>query len=288
MSHSHRVPLLLLAPYLLGALLLIGVPGLVSFGLAFTAYDGLAPPTWRGLQNFDELFRDPVFLAAVRNTLLFVALAVPLRLLGALLLALLFRERRRGTGIYRATVFLPTIVPNVAYALIWLWIYNPFYGPLNLLLGAAGLPTPAWLASEATALVALVGMTLFQVGEGFVVLLVGMHDIPPQTYDAARVDGANRWQRFRHITLPLLAPWLLLLSLRDTIVLAQENFVPAYLMTEGGPYYATTFLPLLVYEEAFDRLRFGHGAAIMLLLFVSLGGLVIAGLVLVWRMRLVR
>ena len=108
-----------------------------------------------------------------------------------------------------------------------------------------------------TALPALVIMSLFQIGEGFILLLAGLQQCPEDYYEAGAIDGASRWQLFRYITLPLLAPWLLLLTVRDIIVTAQNTFTPAYLMTGGGPYYATLFMPLLIYEEAFDRFRFG-------------------------------
>jgi multiple sugar transport system permease protein len=177
------------------------------------------------------------------------------------------------------SVFLPTVIPDVAYALIWLWIFNPIYGPLNLTLKAMGLPHPVWLAEGHTALLAMVIMSAFQIGEGLVVLLAGLQSIPDVYYQSASLDGAGRWERFRWITLPLLSPWLLLLTLRDVILSAQNTFTPSYLMTEGGPYYATLFLPLLMYQEAFEGMRFGHAAAIMLLLLAAVS--VLIGLVFV-------
>jgi multiple sugar transport system permease protein len=263
--------LLFLAPYLVGMVVLVAAPAMLSFALAFTAYDALSPPTWRGLQNFPEIFANPLFWTALRNSAYFVLLAVPLRVVGALALALLLRERRRGAGLYRVAVYLPTVIPDVAYALIWLWIFNPIYGPLNAVLGAVGLPRPAWLAHGDSALAAIVIMSSFQIGEGFVVLLAGLQDIPRDYYQSAALDGGSRWQLFRFITLPLLAPWLLLLTIRDIIMSAQSTFAPAFVMTGGGPYYATLFLPLLIYQEAFDRFRFGHGSALLLLLFVGVG-----------------
>jgi multiple sugar transport system permease protein len=272
---TYRASLyLMLAPFLAGMLILVVVPAALSFGLAFTSYDGLTPPEWRGLANFRELAGDQLFLTAARNSLLFVALSVPARALAALLLALLLGQARRGTAVYRAAVYLPTIVPSPAYALAWLWIFNPAYGPLNALLGVLGLPTPAWLADTRTALPAIVFMGLFQLGEGLVVLLAGLQEIPRTYHEAAEIDGASRWQRLRLITLPLLAPWLLLLVIRDIIVSAQSTFAPALLMTGGGPYYATLFVPLLMYQVAFDRLRFGEGAAMMLLVFAGVAGLI--------------
>jgi multiple sugar transport system permease protein len=262
---------LLLLPYLLGALLLVVLPALFSFALALTEYDALSPPVWRGLQNFYHLSQDQLFLISIRNSAVFVLLTVPLRILGALALALLLDQPRRGVKLYRTAIYLPTVVPNVAYALIWLWVFNPVYGPLNILLDSLGLPTPAWLVNEKTALPALAFMALFQIGEGFAVLLAGLQEIPQDYYRAAALDGANRWQLFRYITLPLLSPWLLLITMRDIIVSVQGTFTPALIMTGGGPYYATLFAPMLIYETAFDRFRFGEGAAMMLLLFLALG-----------------
>lgn len=265
----------LLLPGLAGMTFLVLLPALVALALAFASWDGLSAPTWRGFRTFGEVFENHLFWTAARNSALFVLLAIPLRLLGALGLALLLRQRRRGIGFYRMSVFLPTVVPDVAYALIWLWIFNPLYGPLNISLKALGLMQPAWLADAHTALLAIVIMSLFQIGEGLVVLLTGLSGIPDDYYQSASLDGANRWQRFRHITLPLLMPWLLLLTLRDVILSAQGTFTPAYLMTGGGPYYATLFMPLLMYLEAFDGMRFGHASAIMLLLLLAVALLVL-------------
>jgi multiple sugar transport system permease protein len=260
----------MLAPYLLGALLLVAVPALLTVALAFTEYDALAPPLWRGLWNFNELRRNELVSVAAFNSLLYIALAVPLRLLAALALALLLHGRRRATGLYRAAIYLPTVIPDVAYALIWLWLFNPLYGPINIVLRGLGLPAPIWLAEPTSARLAIVIMALFQIGEGFVVLLAGLQEVPRDYYDAAAVDGAGAWTAFRRITLPLLAPWLVLLTLRDMIMSTQSTFTPAYLMTGGDPYYATLFLPLLIYEESFEGLRFGVGAALMLAMLAGL------------------
>jgi multiple sugar transport system permease protein len=268
-SSTYRAELrLLLLPFLLGSAVLVAAPALLSLGLAFAKYDAVSPPTWYGLRNFSNLAADPRFWISIQNSLYFIIAAVPLRVLGALALALLLHQRAPGVGFYRTAVYLPTLIPDVAYALVWLWIFNPLYGPLNLILGALGLPTPAWLVNPQTAKPALVLMSLFQIGEGFVVLLAGLHHIPKDYYDAAVVDGGSRWQVFYYVTLPLLIPWLALLTFRDVILSFQNTFTPAFLMTGGDPYYATLFVPLLIYEEAFDSLRFGQSAALMLLMFL--------------------
>ncbi|MEZ4596454.1 MAG: sugar ABC transporter permease [Chloroflexota bacterium] len=282
---SYRTQLwLMLLPFLGGTLLFVALPALLSAGLAFTAYDGLGPPTWVGFANLRTIASDPLVPIAVANTIWFVLLAVPLRVLGALLLALLLSRPRRGVGWYRSAVYLPTIIPDAAFALIWLWVFNPLYGPVNAILGGLGLGTPGWLADADTARYPFLVMSLTQVGEGFLVLLAGLRSTPRELYDAADVDGAGRLRTFRSLTLPLLAPWLLLLTVRDVIVAIQYTFAPSVLMTGGDPHYATLFLPLLIFEEAFDRLRFGIGSMLMLATFLVTGALII-GLYLVFRWR---
>lgn len=278
MKHHTRYQLtlyLMLAPFLIGIALLVLIPAGMSFGLAFTNYDGLAPPDWLGLANYRRIVADDLFQRAMLNSLVFLLLTVPLRTLITLGLALLLQRSRRGVGLYRAAVYLPSIVPGVAYALIWLWILNPVYGPLNLMLDMFGLPTAAWLVDPRTALPALALMALFQIGEGFVVLLAGLQHVPDDYYDSAALDGAGQVAMLRHVTLPLLMPWLVLVIIRDLIAGAQNTFTPALIMTGGGPYYATLFLPLLIYQTAFDRFRFGEGAAMTTLLFIGVGGLIL-------------
>ena len=189
-----------------------------------------------------------------------------------------------AVGGYRAAAYLPTVIPDVAFALIWLWIFNPLFGPVNLALDALGLPLPGWLADAETARYPFVIMSVFQIGEGFVVLLAALRGLPPEYFDAGAVDGAGRWASFRYLTLPLLLPWLALLTFRDVILTFQWTFTPSFVMTGGDPYYSTLFLPLLIYEEAFDRFRFGAGSALMLITFL-LSAAIIAGIYLLFRQR---
>jgi multiple sugar transport system permease protein len=273
-GYQHSSALLLL-PYLMGTFLLITLPLLLSLLLCFFTFDGLSAPVWSGPANFRDALQEPFFKIALVNSMNFVYLAVPLRLLAALGLALLFSRPRPGTGLYRAMVYLPTVIPETAYALLWLWILNPLYGPLNQLLRLLGFSPPAWLVNEKTALPALVMMTLFTIGEGFVILLAALKSTPREIYDAAWVDGSGHWQTFLGITLPLLKPWLILLVVRDVILAFQTTFTPAYIMTGGGPYYATLFLPVLAFEEAFDRLRFGVGSVLVSLMVLFTLGLLI-------------
>ena len=252
----------MLTPYLLGLLLLEAVPAAMGLPLAFTDYNGLRPAEWIGFDNFVELARDEIFRLSVYNSLFYVGLAVPLRLLGALGLALLLHRRLRGGGGYRAAVYLPTVVPDIAWALLWLWLLNPAYGPANQLLGLVGLPGPAWMVEEYGARFAVVLMMVWQIGEGLVVCLAARGDIPGEVLEQAAVDGGTAWQTFWRVMLPLLAPVLLILLFRDTIFSLQANFVPALILGNGGgPNYATTFLPMYIYTNAFDYLRMGYAMA---------------------------
>lgn len=273
-SFDGQVRLFLL-PFLLGSLLLIVLPALITVGVAFTKYNAIQPPTWVGLDNFRTLWNSPLARLSLRSSLQFIFLAVPLRVLGALALAMLLQPAGRLFGGLRAAIYLPTIIPEGAFALIFLWILNPLYGPLNALLGGLGLPTPDWLLDPTTARLSFVLMALFTIGEGMVVLLVGLKTIPRVYYEVARVDGAGAWQSFWRITLPLLTPWLLVLTFRDIVVSLQNTFTPSFVMTYGGPYYATTFIPLLLFELAFDLFDFGAAAAMMVVMYILTGLLVI-------------
>lgn len=276
---SYRGQMVLfLVPYLLGTLILVVVPAAATLALSFTEYHAIGKPLWVGLDNFRRMSETPLVRLSLYNTLIFAAAAVPLRLLGAIVMALLLGSRKRGSGLYRAAAYLPTIMPEAAYAMVWIWILNPVYGPLNMILAAFGLPAPAWLTEPGTARAAMVLMALLQLGEGFVVVLIARQNIHAALYEAAEVDGANRWQGFWSITLPLILPWLLLLLARDVVVSVQNTFTPSFILTYGGPYYSTTFLPLLIYEISFDFADWGLASAVLVVVYAWL-------LLLIWGAR---
>jgi multiple sugar transport system permease protein len=280
---------LLLLPYALGLAALVFVPAVVTFALALYEYDLIRSPRFVGLDNFESLLEDEVFRISLRNSLMFIIFAVPLRLLGAVALALLLHRRFRGVGVYRTAGVLPTIVPDVAYALLWLWIFNPLYGPLNLALQALGGPTPRWMTDPRAAQWAVIVMSLFTIGEGFLVALATRQSLPSELYELAELEAAKPWYVFGRVTLPLMAPTLLLLLFRDTIFSFQANFVPALIVTEGGPPpYATTYLPLFVYQNAFEYLRYGYAAAATLTMFLVTAAIVWVQYLIVrrWRRRL--
>ena len=274
--NDRRGHLLLLAPYLFGLAVLVFFPAVVTFGLALTEYDLIRSPRFVGLDNFRELWSDPIFARALENSLHFAAFGVPLRVLAALGLALLLHVRFRGVTVYRSAAVVPTVVPEIAYGLLWLWFLNPLYGPINLFLDLGGEPErtfwgarlPQWLTDGGDARAAIVVMSLFTIGEPFVVLLVARQAIPHELYELGATEGASPLRVFARLTLPLLAPVLLLLFCRDTIFSLQATFVPALIVTDGGPPpYETTYLPLFVYRNAFEYLRYGYAAAATVVMF---------------------
>lgn len=287
LSYDTRLRLMLL-PYGLGVFLFVLLPALISFALAFFRYDGLRAPVWVGTLNFALATTDELFRLSVQNTLAFIVLPVPLRVAGAFLLARLMLRGGRLLPWARAAIYAPTAAPLAAYTLAWLWILNPLYGPLNWLLRQVGLAAPGWLADPLWARPAIALLSLWTLGEGFLVMLAALHDIPPALEDAARVDGAGRWAFLRHVTLPLLAPVLVLLTLRDAILMLQDNFTTVLLATQGGPYYATYTLPLFVYEQAFDLFNFGVASAALWFLYLLTGLIVVVVLVVArqWRIGL--
>ena len=266
-----------LAPFLFGNVTLILVPAAIGLPLAFTDYTSLAPPRFTGLQNFRDLWHDDIFRLSLRNTAGFILVAVPLRLVGALGIALLLQRRTWGAGPMRAAIVLPTVVPDVAWALAWLWILNPLYGPLNIALRAIGIDGPAWMLHETGARFAIILMLSWQLGEGFVVCLGALSDIPAEILDQARIDGARGWAHMRDIVLPLIAPYLVVLTARDVLFSLHANFVPAKILgQDGGPNYATTYLPMWIYTNAFGYLRLGYAAAMTWVTFLISIALVLA------------
>jgi multiple sugar transport system permease protein len=267
---DRRVLWLMAAPFLVGVTALVLVPAFGSLAMSAFEWDLVRPPRFVGVGNFRELVDDPLFRISLRNSLLYAAVAVPLRLLGALTLALMLHRRGRLHAAGRAAVLVPSVVPDAAYALVWLWILNPIYGPLNLALGAAGLPTPAWLSQPTPARWAVVIMGVFQLGEGALIALIARNRVPEELHEIAAIDGAGRWSRFLRVTLPIMAPALLLIVARDTILSLQATFAPALIVTEGGPPpYATTYLPLFVFRNAFEYLRYGYASAATAVMLVA-------------------
>lgn len=268
------------APFLGAALFLVAVPLAMTLWLSTRQYDALGPSSPAGFANFDRIFLDPLFETALKNSLLFAAISVPLRVGIAFALALLLARAMRFGPLFRSLVYLPAVLPEIAFALVWLWMLNPLQGPVRLVAWFGGSPG-AWLTDPWAARFALIAMTLLQVGELFLVLLAVRRQLPGELYEVCALEGGGAWTAFRRITLPLLLPVLILLGARDVALSLQATFVPALVVTKGGPNFATTFLPLYAYQMGFEYLRFGAAAAMTVFILIITAAMVwVQGLIL--------
>lgn len=252
-------------PFLAGVLILVALPAVAALALAFTEFSGVEAPRFNGLDNVARLVGDEAFWRALGNSLIYVAVSVPLRVGLAVACALLLARRTRGVRAARAAVYLPTVVPDVAYALLWLWLLNPLFGPLALI-GAGNALVEPWGARFA-----LPVMAAFQIGEAFVVALAARRAVPGALYEAAALEGASAWYVTRRLTLPLMAPVIGVLLVRDVVVALHTNFLPALLLTDGGPRFSTTYLSLYVYRTAFRYFRLGYASTLALAIFLLTG-----------------
>jgi multiple sugar transport system permease protein len=260
---------LFLAPDLAGTLVFAVGPVLAALALGLFAWDILTPPRFVGLDNYRTLLLDdPVFRQVLLNTSAYVLGTVPLRTVLALLVAIALNQQLRALSVFRAAFFLPTITSAVAAATVWRWIYEPNFGLLNSLLYAIGVQhPPTWLSSPAWAMPALILLGIWQ-GLGFqmVIFLAGLQGIPAHLYEAASIDGAGWWARFRHITVPLISPTTFFVVI-ISVIGSYQVFDQAYVLTEGGPGYATTTLVYYIYTYAFQFFKMGYAAAIAWVLF---------------------
>jgi multiple sugar transport system permease protein len=261
-----RAPWLFLAPALAGGVLFYAVPAAISLALSFTDWNPLTVPRWSGLRNYRYLLtQDPLFPASVLDTVVFALGGALLGIPVALLLALLI-ERSRHPGFWRVIYWLPAVTSVVAIADTWRIVLDPSYGLLNRLLGALGLGGPAWLASPGTAMASVVAITIWAgLGHNILLFSAGLAGIDGSIAEAARLDGANAWQVFRHVTLPLLRPTLLFVAVTGLIA-GMGSFALILALTGGGPERSTEVTALYMYQTAFEALRMGRAAAIAVIL----------------------
>jgi multiple sugar transport system permease protein len=251
-------------------------PIIASFGLALTNWDLLSAPDFVGLDNFTKLFADDRFLLALRNTVFFTATSVPLDLILGLGMALALDQRIRGIAIIRTMYFLPVVTSTTAIALVWLWIYSPQSGPLNDMLRTFGIPAQKWVTDPFWAMPAIVVMSTWQgLGTTVIICLAGLQSIPQEYHDAAAVDGAGRWARFRHVTLPLLTPTLFFTGILAFIG-AFQVFDQVYVLARPGePTKATITLVYFIYQNGFEHFKMGYAAAASWILFLIVAALTI-------------
>jgi multiple sugar transport system permease protein len=257
---------LFISPWLLGFLFFTLGPMVLSLYSSFTDWDLLTSPVWVGLQNYSDAFADALFYQSLKVTAIYTLLYVPLDLLGGLMLALLVNARMRGVRFFRTVFYLPTVFSGVVFVVVWLWMLNPRGGLINLALSQFGIEGPRWLMDPDLALYSLVMMSFWGWGRSMVIFLAGLQTIPGELYEAAAIDGANGWQQFYKVTLPLLTPTIFF-NLVLSVIFTFQTFTSAFVATDGGPLDSTLFLVLYIYRQAFQFLNMGYASALAWILF---------------------
>jgi multiple sugar transport system permease protein len=269
-----------ISPWVVGFAAFTLIPVVLSAWLAFCQFDGLRPACFSGLENFQTLCSDVTFRKVLYNTAIYAAIALPLGTVVSLALALLLNMPIPGRTLWRAVIFAPTLVPLVATAMIWLWMFNARYGLLNTLLGPVArllhCNPPNWLIDPHWTMVSMIVLSLWSVGNAVVVYLAGLQDVPRALYEAAHVDGAGPWGRLRHVTLPMISPTIFFNVVIGIIFVWQVFAVPQIMIPAGGPEQRAYFYTMYLYDQAFGNLRFGYACLlswVQLLIIVLLTAL---------------
>lgn len=264
---DSRVGILFALPWIIGFFLFLAYPLVMSLYYSFTNFTVLRSPRWLGFENYRELLSDDVFALSLKNTLLYTIAAVPLTTVFAITLALLLNAKVNGMAYYRTIFYLPSLVPMVALAVLWLWVFNGQYGLLNEGLKHLGLPAPNWLADPAFAKWTLVIISVWGCGNAMVIYLAGLQDVPQSLYEAADLDGAKAWAKTRNVTLPMISP-VILFNVIMGIIGSMQTFALPYVMFPGGaPARATYFFAMYLYDNAFLYQRMGYASAMGWVMF---------------------
>ncbi|MCG3155949.1 MAG: Lactose transport system permease protein LacF [bacterium] len=262
MRRRNHTGYLFVTPYALHFAIFIGFPLVFSLALLFHRWDIVSPMVWVGLDNFAKLFHDNLFWQAMLNTGVFLLLHIPLQLAVALFLAIQLNQRIKLRGFFRAAFFLPVVVSGVVIAILWDQLYAKDTGVLNALLTQIGLPKIGWLTEPKMAMPSIALMATWKnVGLYIVLFLVGLQSVPPQMYEAASIDGAGAWQKFRRVTLPMLNPTIFMVVILSTIG-GFSLFIEPYVMTGGGPMNRTLSAMLYIYKQGFFFYHMGYAATL--------------------------
>jgi multiple sugar transport system permease protein len=255
------------SPFIIGFAVFIAFPMLWSIVLIFQKYNLLAPPSWVGLRNIEDLLADPKVGLSLWNTAFFALISVPLQLTLAFFCAILLNQNLSGRNFYRTALYLPVVVPVVVSAFIWQRAYHPEFGIVNEVLSWVGIPPQAWLFEPVLAKPALIFMRIWVMGTQMVIFLAGLQNVPASLLEAAELDGAGVWAKFRNVTVPIMTP-VIFFNLVVGIIGNFQVFAPALIMTKGGPEDATLFMVLYIYRNAFEYSKIGYAAALAWVLFV--------------------
>jgi multiple sugar transport system permease protein len=256
-------------PWLVGYLCFVAGPMLAAFIISFLDWSLLAPPEWAGLDNYARLVNDPLFYTVLFNTAFISFLSVPLQLTIALVIALGLNEQLRGVNVYRTIFYLPSQMPVVASALLWLWVLNPEFGLANALLNAMALPPLRWLFDPQLSKPSIVLITLWGgIGTPLIIFLAGLQGVPASLHEAAAIDGAGAFARFRHVTLPLLSPIIFFNLIIGIVASFQAYFTLVFVTTQGGPANSSLIFILYIYYKAFRDFDMSYAAALAWVLFL--------------------
>jgi multiple sugar transport system permease protein len=257
---------LFVLPLLIGLLFFTVWPVIQSLIISFCKYNIVTPAKFIGAKNYVELFHDQLFWKSLLVTTIYSVISVPLGLAAGLGVALLMNSKVKGIAIFRTIYYLPAVVSGVAVSLLWVWIFNPDYGLANVATKALHLGTYKWLNDPRTALGSLILMSLWGVGGGMVIYLAGLQGVPQHLYEAANLDGANSWQQFTNVTIPMLTP-VIFYNLIMGIIGSFQVFTQAFVMTGGGPNNSTLFYVLYLFRQAFNYFHMGYASAMAWVLF---------------------
>jgi len=257
---------LFISPWLIGFLIFTVGPMISSVYVSLTSWDLITPPTFVGFGNYTEAFQDPKVAQALKVTLLYAVISVPLQTVLAFLVALLMNVDLPGIRLFRTIWYLPSLVSGVAQMVLFLWVFNPQYGLANDLLAKVGIQGPGWFNDASWALPTVILMSLWTVGSAMVIYLAGLKDVPLNLYEAAALDGASVTRVFWHITLPQLSP-IILFNILTGIIGALQIFTQGFI-ADGGPKNSLLFFVYYLYENAFQNFRMGYASALAWMLFV--------------------
>jgi multiple sugar transport system permease protein len=262
-----RVGLFFVSPWLIGLVIFYLYPIASSLYYSFTDYNVLQPPTFTGWTNYQQIFNDPVFWTALGNTAFIVFVGIPIYTVVDIAVAILLNAKVPGQALYRAIIFMPTLIPVVVLSILWQWLLNPQSGLVNGLLAAVNINGPGWYASPDWAKPGFILMTLWTTGNAVVIYLAGLQDVDRTLYEAADVDGANWWHKIRHVTIPSLSP-VILFNVILAIIASFQFFTQAFIITNGGPMNATLFYSLYLYQNAFSYLHMGYASGLAWILLI--------------------
>lgn len=258
---------LFILPWVCGFLVFVLFSLVMAFYTSLTDWNLLSPARWVGFANYNAVLHDDLFWKSLRVTLIYVCTSVPLGIALGFSMALLLNQKVRGLSFWRLVYYFPAVLSGVAVSLMWIWVFNPDFGIVNLALSLVGIPGPGWIADTHWALPSIVVMSLWGAGGGMIIYLAGLQGIPTELYEAAQIDGASVWKKFSFITVPMMTP-VIFFNLIMGAISGFQVFTEAYVITGGGPDNATLMYGLYLYMNAFKYFKMGYASALAWILFL--------------------